>query len=661
MSSFGGIDNPSFQRGRGSYANPLSTIAIKDIPVNLKQVMRLCKFYYNQDALLGAIVDKMSEYPITQIVVKDKDPLTSETRDKWNDLLNVVLDLRQVMIHQNVDKFVYGNSFWYLYYPFTRYCKCKSCDNRFPIGSFKTLRAKPTYDSKRIFSLEISACCAKCSNGAQERTFVVEDRKSEARSGMTLVRLDPPRMELEYNESTGARRWYWNPPKRLRDGLISGDRTVIDTTEMKVLEAAFSDQKIHMKMDRLWVAQAPTQTGFWAGWGVPPIFRVLEDVYYYKVLRRANEALAHEHVTPLRILSPAGTGDVSPQRTMNLTDWQNKIRAELFKWKRDPNHFMVSPLPINVEQVGGQARVMMVAAEMEAAARVIAAGVGCPIEMIWGGLNWSGGSVSLRVLENHFINDRGNSERLLDFLVPKLAVYFRLPKIKASLSNFKMADDVQQQGNAINLMLQGYLSREDVLPEIGHNPDETFERLEREHKRLNAITMADNVAASHMNMVIQALEAKGQILLQYELKLTQDHIAAQSERDRLQQLQAHVQQLHMAGYTSPIEFDQSALLLTRVDPNLQMLIMQSWQQTMPNVCLLLSQKMNMGAVAQQNQQLALQANGQAQSAGAAQGGGMSPGAQGPYAEGAQSGGASQVSVGQAAPEQKPSNSPNSGI
>src|SRR5208283_151797 len=158
-------------------------------------------------------------------------------------------------------------------------------------------------------------------------------------------------------------------------------------------------------------------------------------------LRRANEALAQEHVTPLRVISPAGTGDVSPQRTMNLSDWQAKLRAELHKFKSDPNHILISPIPLNVEQIGGQARVMMVATEMEAAARVIGCGLGCPIEMVWGGLNWSGASVSLRVLENHFLNDRENNERLLAFLVPKLSQYYRLPMVDVKLSEFKMAAD----------------------------------------------------------------------------------------------------------------------------------------------------------------------------------------------------------------------------
>jgi hypothetical protein len=280
-----------------------------------------------------------------------------------------------------------------------------------------------------------------------------------------------------------------------------------------------------------------------------------------------------------------------------MSDWQTKLKNEMYRFKQDPNHIIVTPIPISVEQMGGNGRVMMVAPEIEAAARVIAAGIGCPIELIWGGLNWSGASVSLRVLENHFINMREDCERLLHHFVPKLANYFNLTPCNVKLAEFKMADDVQQQTNAINLMLQGFLSRDSVIGEMGYDENEEFEKLGAEHEKLNLITAKDNIAAAHMNTVIQALESKANVLLQYELNNLQLQLQIQDERDKLQALNAHVRDLHSKGYATPLEFDQSAKILQGMDPNIQSLILNSWQQTMPNVVMLLQQKMQMGDMA----------------------------------------------------------------
>ena len=626
---FGTSDNALIRGYQGSYANPHATIGIKDVPTNIKQVMRLCRFYFMQDAMLGAIIDKMSEYPITQIIISEREEgLTSKLKAKWEHIVNVSLDLRNVMKQINVDKYVFGISFHYLYYPFIRYCICSNCGHMLPIGALNRIRSEPK-DEAGKFTLNIYGACPKCSGAGDsvttERRFRVEDRKSEARNGLTFVRLNPLRIRQEYNPSTGARIWYWHPPPSIRSGMLEGARTIIDSTEMRVLEACYRDQHIKLNADRLWVAQADGLPGIWDGWGIPPVFRVLEDVYYYKVLRRANEALAQEHVTPLRILSPAGTGDISPQRTMNLSDWQSRVRRELFKWKRDPNHIMLSPLPINVEQIGGQARVMMVASEMEAAARVIAAGIGCPIEMIWGGLNWSGASVSLRVLENHFLNDRENCKRLLSFLLPKIATYFRLPRVNGDLTEFKMADDVQQQAQAINLMLQGFLSRKSVVPELGYDSNEEFENLEEEHASLNRITMKDNIEAAHMNTVVMGLEQKAQIMLQFEMELVAQNLQLRAERIRMQDLANHVSLLHQKGYSTPAEFDQASAVLGGLDPVMQQMILQQWQQSMPTVVALLLHKLGTDQAFLDQQAVA-----PAQQSGAASGPGMEPGAAGPY-------------------------------
>lgn len=625
-------------RQQGSYANPHSTIALQDIPIQLKQLFRLTRYYYCTDSLLRAILQKMAEYPITEVIVEDPKNTNSEaTKEKWGRLLNTSLNIRMVMKAIKIDKFVFGNSFHYLYLPFVRYARCTSCESETPLRALKKIAVANRRDKGR-FTFNVTSICPKCSKNNQQRTFTIEDRRSEASGDLKFIRLNPLRMKLEYNPSSGAKQWYWTPPAELRTQFMDNVRVITDTTEMAILEAVMDGKDMRMNPDKLWVAQSESVPGIWEGWGFPPIFPALEDIYYYKILRRANEALAQEHVTPMRFLTPAATGDISPQRAMNLSDWQVQLRKELQKFKRDPNHIALSPVPVNVEQMGGNARVMMVAAEMEAAARVIAAAVGCPIEMIWGGLNYSGGSVSLRVLENHFINEREDDQRLLDFLMPRLGRHYKLPSATARLSDFKMADDAQQTANKVNLLLQGFLSRKSVLPEMGHDPDTEFDHLMDEHKKLNAITMQDNLASAHMQTIIQALEAKANIMLQFELQLQQEMMQASAERKRLSDLNAHVQSLHAKGYTSPIELDQSAQILAGMQPQMQQAVLSTWSQSMPLVTQMLMQRAQQAQAGMAAVQTAMSAPQGAQSPGAAAGAGMDPGAQGPYSDGEGAGG-----------------------
>lgn len=643
-------------RGRGSYANPHHTVAIRDIPTNIKQVQMLCRFYYCQDALLGAIIDKMSEYPITRVMIRELPDvkLDDVSKYRWRNTLDTGLNLRSVLKQTSVDKYIFGMSARYLHYPFVRYGKSEYSGRDYPFATIRELRVQPTME-KGLFGLAASGRCAE-DNYRKVIRFKVQDKKSVVRTGVSLTRLNPLRMDLEYAPTSDRRDWYWAPPDRLRQAMLDGVRAIIETTEMPVLEAAFHQRKLRMNPARLWVAQADGVPGVWDGRGFPPLFRVLEDVHYHKILRRANEALAQEHVTPMRILSPAGTGDVSPQRTMNMTDWQMRLRRELQKFRQDPNHILVSPMPLNIDQMGGQARVMMVSAEMEAAARIIAAGIGCPIEMIWGGLNWSGGSVSLRVLENHFLNDIENHERLIEFVTPKLATYFNLPRCKVELSEFKMADDVQQMTQAVNLMQSGFLSRQSVIDELGFDSEVEFERIAAEHERLNQITMSDNLAAAHMNNVVTALTSKAQVLLKYELQVAEEMMVARHDRRRMQDIAAFAAQVHKAGLASPIELESSAQLIGAMPPEFQQRILGNWMTSMPFVTRMIMERLQMPNGPSDTVMEAMRNAPGAQNPGAAGGSvGLPQGAASPYAADPNAGaaGAVQPEPEQTLPEQRP--------
>jgi hypothetical protein len=296
---------------------------------------------------------------------------------------------------------------------------------------------------------------------------------------------------------------------------------------------------------------------------------------------------------------------------------------------------------------------MMVASELEAAARFISAAIGCPIEMVWGGLNWSGGSISLRVLENHFLREREDGEQLIAHFLPRIGKYFQLPPVRVTMSKFKMADDVQQMANSINLMLQGFLDRRSVLTQMGFDPQEVFGQLKKEHIEVNRITMEDNLAASHMNTVIQALEAKAQILLQYDLQMTQEAAALSAQRQEIESVSAFAARLHQQGKATPLEFIQSCTLLSRLPPMAQQGILNLWSQSMPYVTHLLMAKLQQDqttAAMVQQQQMGGAPGGQAQSMGAAESAGMEPGAVGPYSGGSEPQGPEAQ---QPLPEQRP--------
>lgn len=89
-----------------------------------------------------------------------------------------------------------------------------------------------------------------------------------------------------------------------------------------------------------------------------------------------------------------------------------------------------------------------------------------PNEFVYGGLQWSGANVSLRMLENQFINYRTMMQEVIDYIIDECHTYFDIPKIKVRMQPFKMADDIAQKDLLLRLVEAGVLSKHTALKEL---------------------------------------------------------------------------------------------------------------------------------------------------------------------------------------------------
>jgi hypothetical protein len=135
----------------------------------------------------------------------------------------------------------------------------------------------------------------------------------------------------------------------------------------------------------------------------------------------------------------------------------------------------------------------MLTPEIDSITNQILAGMGVPNEFVFGGLQWSGASVSLRMLENQFINYRTMMQRMLDWIVEQIATYFGYPPISVKMQNFKMADDVAQKQLIITLAQSQVISNQTMLTEIMPEVDYTVEREKIKDEQLFSLKMQADV------------------------------------------------------------------------------------------------------------------------------------------------------------------------
>lgn len=509
----GGAARFSGQRGRLSdgankntlrYPSPFFDIGHTYLPPSMKALLRWCRYYYLVNPLINTVIHKMAEYPITEIVIDEKDP---EVKAKWEDLIGKHLRYRAFQIEAGLDYYTYGICAVTLHLPFTKYLVCTNC--------------KTKYKAQKVFyrwrNLDYYITCEKCGHDGAAK---VEDFFERDVRRIRLQRWNPENLNVEPGFAGADPVYTFDIPLTLRNDILIGKKAVLDTIPDTFIEAMKRNKTIRFADDNLFILKRPIISQKEEGWGMPMILPVLKDSYYLQVLRKAQEAIAQEHIVPLRVLFPqAGSGSSDPYTTVSLDSWKSRMENEIAKWKYDNNYIPILPLPIGTQTIGGDGKALGLYQEMEMWSQHIVSGMGVPQELVFGGLTYSGSNVSLRMLENMFIGYRIDHDNMLNqFVIRRIAHFMGWPVTSAHMRRFKMADDLQRTAFLFQLNQAQKLSDETLLQEADQDPVVEKQRregeLEQQLSFQKKMQLAQAATQGEASLVQMEFQIKGQQKMQ---------------------------------------------------------------------------------------------------------------------------------------------------
>lgn len=446
------------------YPNPFFDLAQQYMPPTIKELFKWCTFYFYNSPLIGSSIKKISRYPITDLIYEDTN---SSTRDVWEKILTKELRMKDRLMEVNLDYHVYGNAFVSLHLPFTRFLACKECGNSQPIKQWDW-----------SFSGTKHAFHGKCNQCKKVGPLTVRDVPYKNRKGIRLIRWNPENMHIKYNEYTSRYTYMYSVPKKLRNAIERGDRDIVVDVPLIVIEAVRKRRKIRLNEDAIKHLKNPTLAEQDQGWGKPTIIHVLKDMFYFYTLRRAQESIALEHIVPFDVIFPLPNASQDPYVHTDLGDWKNQIEKIVKKQRRDPNFKSVIPIPIGHARLGGDGKALMLSPEMNYLTQTIVGGMGIPQEFLFGGLSWSGSSISLRTLENDFVQNRSQLLDLTFWVKDKIRIWLSLPDVKSlRFADFRMADDVQRNQQIVGLNAQKKLSDQTMLTELGFDYEDETQKI----------------------------------------------------------------------------------------------------------------------------------------------------------------------------------------
>jgi hypothetical protein len=454
-----------------TYPHPSFDLSSAFIPPSMKELYRWCLYLYMTHSEIKPILKKKVAYVQTPLIYKG----TENSKKVWKSLLEDNIHIKRISIEALLDMSVYGVAYMSIAYPFERFLICPACKEKYPIKNLKW-----TYEGHKWMS-----DCPECHHRGEFTSKCVTVRN---RKRIKIIRWRPMDMEVQSNPWTGYKRYIYRVPRYLVKKIEDPkrNRVLVETTPDELLESIKQNKNFGLDEDQVYVFEELGPSSEDENFPIPPLLHVFKDSWLYQTLRRAQEAISVEHILPLTVLIPAAApAGASPHLNYNLQTWAANMQDMVRTWRRDPNAIFTAPFPATVENIRGDAKALNVFNDMEMVRQQIAGGLDVPVEFVIGNLQWSGASVSLRVLENLFLNMIEDLTRFEQtFLIPRLQRFLRLPKIQITHQDFKMADDAQQKQIALGLRQTNTISDRSTVEQLDfdYDKEKEYKRAEREQR-----------------------------------------------------------------------------------------------------------------------------------------------------------------------------------
>lgn len=456
---------PGSNKRNFSFPSPFFDLANQHMPRNIKDLLRWVEHIYLTNTIVSQCIKRTVQYPITDLQYEEDD---EDVTSKMDYIFKDVLDLRTFCALVGTDRYVYGNSFVSVFFPFERILKCESCRLETPIARSINLEYK---DMNFV---------ATCRCGVRS-SMKYEDRRSLDISRTNLIRWDPKQIDIKYNPITGESTYYYTLPADIVNRINAGDAQLCSGLPKAFLEASKKNRVIKLNKDFIFHLKTDSLAGLSQEWGIPTVFCTFKLHYHNAILRRANEAIALDYLVPIRFIHPM-SGGADNASVLNMGKYKDAILSAIEQHRVDPGDAYFIPVPVGYQAVGGEAKALAVDGEIKATNEEIMNAMGFPQEFFYGSITVQAAPVALRMLENSMSGWVHGMNSLTQWIVDKVTRYFSLPKVKTSWAKVTLIDDLEKKNMLMQLVGAQKIADETLLNSIGTTYSEEVKKKFKQQK-----------------------------------------------------------------------------------------------------------------------------------------------------------------------------------
>jgi hypothetical protein len=439
-----------------------------------------CEYIFGLFGTYRMAMERVISYFLTDVDLLDT---SDDEEDKWESFLNETLNIKTVMQSGLRDRACYGNAFFSVVRPFIRFLSCPKCGYMAPLREIHKNRAfafKYTcVEPEKAFC----ATCPACKVGkGYSGPWRIDDKDDDNEKKLKIKLWNPHEMQILHDTFTEDTAYLWQIPEDYKRQLRHspdgrGNLFALERAPKEVLRTVARNQLYRFDPGAIFHMKEPTLSGIYnRGWGLPRILWNFRQIWYVQVLRRFNEAIALDYVIPFRIITPAPAqgrvgGSLLPTDSLHLqngSDFRGQITSMIKRRKRDPAAMQVLPFPVNFQMFGADANQLAPRDLLDQGTEQLLNDAGTPIELYNGSLQLQTAPVALRLFEStwhHLVHD---SNSMLTWLVGQVSQIMSWETITARLKRVTVADNLEKQMLAAQLMMSQQISASTILGDLGY-------------------------------------------------------------------------------------------------------------------------------------------------------------------------------------------------
>lgn len=482
--------SPFFSRGAGvthgehGFADPFNDIATTQMPTTMKSALWWSEYIWQIVGTYRTAMERIVSHFLTELEIGGEE-VGDDEKKKYKEYLNDELGLLNFMSIALKDRLCYGNFFGSVIVPFRRYLQCPKTGDMYPL--------KVVYNN---FNFQFDAqfnFVATCPKTGWRGPWHVVDKPKEESDRLILKRWNPHEIEILHDPYTDEVSYLWRIPEYYKRMVKEGNLFHLERVSKQVLQAIKQDKLFRFYPDTIYHMREPTLAGIRAmGWGLPRSLVNYRQLWYLQVLRRYNEAIALDYVIPFRLITPevkAGGGGAGgfamndPMASYNMGDFRSQIRNMINRRRRDPAGWNTLPFPVKYQILGGEASQLAPTEMITQAYDTLLNESGVPVEFYQGSLTMQTGPVGIRLFESMHRGLVDDANKFAQWTVDAISKILSWQQIDCKLKPVTIADDMQKQMAALQLMMGQQLSGTSGLAAIGYDWETEQRRIADEARK----------------------------------------------------------------------------------------------------------------------------------------------------------------------------------